>query len=115
VPDIVKTSFQKPHPSVNDKWKKEGDNFEVNFKQAGHDTPEVVKTDGTILETETAIAVNELPQAAITYIVQHYKGAKIKESAKTVNAAGEITFEAEVNDTGVIFDATGKFLKEARE
>jgi hypothetical protein len=111
VPASVKASFQKAHPGVQGAWEKEEGNYEVNFKEGGKEMSCVIDGAGSIMETETAISAQELPQPAKDYMQQHYKGAKIKEAAKIVKASGEITYEAEVNNNDVIFDASGKFLR----
>ena len=43
------------------------------------------------------------------------KGKNIKEGAKITKADGTVNYEAEVNGTDVIFDASGKFIKEAKD
>ena len=52
-----------------------------------------------------------LPQAIANYVVQNFPGKKIKEAAKIVNAAGLVTYEAEVGKDDYIFDSTGNFLR----
>lgn len=115
VPSSVKAAFQKEFPGVAAKWEKEDDNYEVNFKKDGKTMSAVINKAGTIVETETDIAVSELPQSVTSYLKVHYKGMKVKEAAKIVNAKGELNYEAEVNGKDVIFDANGKFIKEVKE
>lgn len=115
VPSAVISAFQKKYPSTQAKWEKEKGNYEVNFKKEGKTMSAVIDKAGTILETETDIAVNELPQTAQSYLKTHYKNAKIKEAAKIVKASGEVNYEGEVNGRDVIFDTNGKFIKEAKD
>lgn len=75
----------------------------------------VIDKSGTIMETETDIAVIELPQNVQSYLKTHYKGIKVKEAAKIVKANGEVNYEGEVNGKDVIFDKNGKFIKIARD
>ena len=115
VPTAVKASFQKQYPNVKAGWEKEGKNYEVNFKQDGKTMSSVIDKTGTILETETDIAIGDLPASAQAYVKSHYSGAKIKEASKIVKANGEINYEALVNGKDVMFDTNGKFIKVAKE
>ena len=115
VPASAKTAFQKKYPGVKGSWDKEGDNYEVNFKQDGKAMSAVIDKNGTIVETETDIPVTDLPVAARDYVKSHYAGVKVKEAAKIVKANGDVNYEAEVNHKDVIFDVNGKFIKEAKD
>jgi len=115
VPAAVKSAFEKQYPGIKSNWEKEGKNYEVNFKQENKSMSAVIDKNGTILETETDIAITDLPQGARDYVKDHYKGAKIKEASKIVKSTGELSYEALVNGTDVIFDATGKFMRTAKE
>jgi hypothetical protein len=46
---------------------------------------------------------------------KNYPGTKVEEAAKIVKANGDINYEAEVHHKDVIFDANGKFIKEAKD
>jgi len=70
---------------------------------------------GSILETELEIELNQLPSAVLEYIKANYKGQSVKEAAKITDANGKITFEAEVGKMDVLFDESGKFLKEKKD
>jgi len=115
VPAAAKTAFQKKYPNTNATWEKEGKNYEVNFKQDGKTMSSVIDKNGTIIETETDMAVKDLPQSAQNYLKGHYKDAKIREAAKIVKANGEVNYEALVNGKDVMFDANGNFIKTAKE
>jgi len=115
VPVAARTSFAKQYPGIKGGWEKENRNYEVNFKQAGKTMSAVIEKNGTIVETETVIPVSDLPQPASNYMKEHYKGTKIKEAAKIVKRNGEVNYEAEINHKDVVFDANGKFIKEAKD
>ena len=115
VPALVKQAFIQKYPGVSGKWEKEDVNYEVNFKNNNSVMSAVIDTKGTILETETDIAVKDLPTAITEYIKSHYKGAAIKEAALIVKAGGESMFEAEVNKMDLLFDRDGKFIKEVKD
>ena len=115
VPAAARAAFAKQYPGIKGSWEKENGNYEVNFKQAGKTMSAVIEKNGTIVETETVIPVSDIPQSASTYVKEHYKGAKIHEAAKIVKANGEVNYEAEINHKDVVFDANGKFIKEAKD
>lgn len=111
VPAPVRSSFVKQYPGTTARWEKEGDQFEANFKHQGHVMSALFTSNGTLTETETDIKIAELPSSVLSYLKEHYKGAKLKEAAKITKAGGEVNYEAEVNGKDVIFDANGKFLR----
>lgn len=113
VPSAVKESFYKTYPGLKDvSWEKEKDgNFEAEFKSGGKEQSVVLDSKGAILETETEIAVAELPATVQEYIAKTYKDAKIKEAARITDAKGVISYEAEVKGSDLLFDAKGNFIK----
>ena len=111
IPAPVKEAFSKKYAGVTPKWEKEGSEFEASFTHEGHKMSAVFAADGKITETEMEIKATELPAAAVAYVKEHYKDAKIKEAAKITKANGEVIYEAEVKGKDLLFDASGKFLK----
>lgn len=75
----------------------------------------VIDSEGTIIETETDIAVSKLPSSIQAYVKDHYNDAAIKEAARIEKANGEVNYEAEVKWMDVLFDVNGKFIKEAKD
>lgn len=115
VPAAVKTAFSKNFPAATGvKWELEKNNYEAGFKENSKHVSAVFDASGKWLETETGITAAELPKDAAVYVATHYKGAKIKETAKIQKADGDINYEAEVNGKDIIFDSKGKFLKEEK-
>jgi hypothetical protein len=114
VPAAVKAAFTKQYPGIAAKWEKEDGKYEAGFTQNGHIMSATYEPNGPLTETETDIAITELPEAAAAYVKTNYKGKKIKAAAKITRADGSINYEAEVNGRDVIFDAGGKFLKEVK-
>lgn len=115
VPAAVKAGFAKAYPGAIAKWEKENGNYEVNFKKDGNDMSMLIQPNGSIVETETDIKISDLPAIVLTYVKEHYAGKTIKEAAKLVKADGSVNYEAEVNGKDVIFDANGKFIREAKD
>lgn len=116
VPASVTAKFTSLYPNVKDvKWSKEDANYEAEFEVSDVEMSANFDATGNLIETETELSVSALPTAVKDYIKTNYNDAKIKEAAKIIDAKGVTTFEAEVNDADVIFDAQGKFLKEIKE
>ena len=115
VPAAVKEGFTRQFPGVAAKWEKEDGDYEAGFKQDGHEMSAVFTANGTLKETETVIAVAELPATVKSYMNTHYKDASIKEAAKITSPGGKTEYEAAIKGKDIIFDATGKFLREATD
>ena len=115
-PVSAKASFEKSFAgSSKVKWEKEGAGYEVNFVQNGQEMSAVFNSKGVLQETETEIKQSELPAAASDYVKQHYKGGKIKETAKITKANGEVNYEVNINGKDVMFDSHGKHIKDVKE
>jgi hypothetical protein len=115
-PTEAKAGFEYKFPrATNVKWEKENADFEVSFKQDRAEMSAVFDKNGSLKETETEIAVSTLPASAAAYIKQHYAGQKVKEAAKIVKADGTVNYEAEISKKDVLFDASGNFLREAKD
>ncbi len=114
VPAAVKTAFSKQYPGVTVKWIKEDGKYEAEFKKNGNAMSALFEANGTMEESEMDIKVADLPAAVLAYVKEHYAGKKIKEGAKITKADGSVIYEAEVDGKDVLFDASGKFLKEVK-
>ena len=115
VPAAVKAAFTKQYPGVVAKWEKEDGKYEANFKQNSNTMSAMFAPNGTFTESEMDIKVADLPANVLAYVKEHYKGKTIKEGAKITKGDGSVNYEAEVAGKDVIFDANGKFLREAKD
>lgn len=116
VPAAVRSALQKSHPNAKGlKWEKEKGNYEAGFEVGETDYSVLIDASGKILETEVEIKIDELPANAKAYVAKHYAEQKIKEAAKITDSKGVVTYEAEVKGKDLIFDNTGKFLKEVKD
>lgn len=116
VPEAVKTAFAKAFPGATKlKYEKEDGNFEVSFSQNSKEMSAIYDSEGVLLETEEAIKPGQLPPSVLPYFNAHYKGVVIKETAKIVNNKGVTTYEIGTKGKDILFDATGKFIKEAKD
>lgn len=116
VPTVVKDALRKQFPAAQDiKWDKEKGNYEASFDLNKVDNSVLIDGNGKILEIEVEIEMSELPKGVSEYVKANYKGMTIKEAAKLTDAAGVVTYEAEVKGMDLIFDQAGKFLKESKD
>lgn len=115
VPVAVKASLAKQYPGVAATWEKEDGKYEANFKQDGNSMSALFETNGTMTESEMDIKVAGLPATVLAYVKEHYKGKTIKEGAKITRADGTVNYEAAIAGVDVLFDADGKFIKEAKD
>lgn len=121
VPNAVVTSFQSHFNGAKvDAWDKEKNGeYEAEFKINKVEMSANFSSDGTLIETEEEIAVSGLPKSVEEYINKNYLGSKIEEAAKITDAAGKITYEAEIEkgkeEIELIFDVNGQFVKKMVE
>lgn len=118
VPSAVKAAFQKDYPGItNVTWDAEDADFEAGFKKGDIDVSALYDKTGHLKETETGIKTSELPQTVQDYIHKNYSTYQLVEAAKIMTDKKVTTYEAEVGKGGktwdVMFDANGKFLKQA--
>ena len=116
VPAAVKATFKAKFPAVKtNTWEKENGDFEAGFTLHGAPVSAVIAPGGELKETETGMAVAQLPAAVRATLARDFKTAKITEAATLVSGAGTTTYEAEVRQGGqvrdVVFDAGGRVLK----
>lgn len=113
VPAAVMATFKQAHPAAKQvKWEKEGAYYEAGYEQGKQELSMVITPRGTLLETETEIAVAQLPAPVRTALQSQYQGYKVTEAARIVSAATSTTvYEAEVSRAGkkmdVLFNADG--------
>jgi uncharacterized lipoprotein NlpE involved in copper resistance len=116
VPASVKAAFVKQYPAVKGaKWEMEDGKYEAGFDLNKVETSVLIESNGTIVETESEIAVSALPKAVADYCAKNCAGKKIKEASKITDAKGKVTFEAEVNEADYLFDSNGMFIKKSVE
>lgn len=116
VPIQVKNAFKKQYPSAKvEKWEKEGANYEAEFHINKIETCAIYDSNGKFIESEIEIKESELPKEVADYIVKNLSGKKVKESAKITDAAGKVSYEAEIDNIDYIFDSNGALIKKEDE
>jgi hypothetical protein len=115
LPSPVKDAFSKKYPGTTAKWQKEGSQYEAEFNMDGKAFTAVYGADGSLEETEMEISLVELPDSARTYLQSHFKAEEIKEIEKLIMPNGELSFEAEAGGQELLFDSTGRFVKQEKD
>ncbi|HEY4060430.1 MAG TPA: PepSY-like domain-containing protein [Puia sp.] len=113
VPPAVRAGFGKKYPDATRvTWEKEKGNFEANWGgKSGEDNSVQYSPSAKFLEYARAIPAGDLPAAVSSYVKTHYKGQAIREAARVTDAAGRVTYAAEIKGKELIFDDKGSFLK----
>jgi hypothetical protein len=117
VPEVVKKAFQQKFPTAKKvKWEKEKNNdFEASFILNDKEISAVYSIDGQLKETETEIAVSELPKSVIDALEKKDANAKIEEAEKIERSDNTIIYETEVKinnkKTELLFDSNGNEIK----
>jgi len=116
VPAEVKSSFTKHFAGAKEaKWEKEKGNYEAEFDLNKTEQSALFDATGTLLETEVEIELNQLPAGVLDYVKTRYANQSVKEAAKITDTKGTVTYEAEIKGMDLIFDSTGKFMKELKD
>ncbi len=112
VPTAVKESVKKQYPTAKvTGWEMEGANYEAEFVINKVETSVLVDASGKIMETESEIAITELPKAVTDYLAKNHKDEKIKEATKIVMADGKVKYETEIKGKDLLFDESGTLIK----
>ena len=109
VPQAVTAALRTAHPGATDtRWEREDDGYEASFSEGGSDVSVEFAAGGAVQETETEIAVADLPAAVRQTLARDYAGRAVTEAARIVAASGAVTYEAELDgSTDGLFAASG--------
>lgn len=116
VPAEIKAKFQALYPDADEvKWDVEENNFEVSFESEDDvDMSLLFDASGSIIEIETEIEGEDLPEAVNSSIKKDFSEWDIEETAKIVRD-GKTTYEAELEKgekkMDAIFAPDGKLVK----
>lgn len=117
VPAVVKTAFTAKYPGATHvKWGKESaKEYEAEFKLNNTGVSANFKMDGSWVETETVIAVSELPAAISSAIKAKYPSASITLAEKTEQPGNKVLYEVTImvngKKKGIELNPDGSFVK----
>ena len=116
VPAPVKTAFAKTYPAITKvQWDKEDGHYEAQFLLTRVQTTVAYDAGGTIVQTESGIALTELPKETTAYLAKNLAGKKVEFPTKITTAAGVISYEAVVSGFLYAFDSKGLFVKKSKD
>jgi len=98
VPDAVKNAFEKKFSISNDvTWSKQDSaHYEAQFSMHGIDTQAYFTSNGKWLETQTEIALFQLPKKVIESITKRYPDCSIVDAEKIEEADNKVFYETEI-------------------
>ena len=120
LPAAVKRAVKKkfPEATIREASKEVEDDvttYEVELRVEGRSVDMALKADGTILEIEKEVPVNELPKAVRKKLAARYPGAKIEKAEEiTKGEDGPVRYEVAIK-AEVVFTAKGKIVKAEEE
>ena len=116
VPAEIKSSFTTLFAAAKEvKWEKEKGNYEAEFDLNKTEQSALFDEKGTLLETEVEIELSQLPDGVMEYVKTHYANKTVKEAAKITDTKGTVSYEAEIKGMDLMFDSSGKFIKELKD
>lgn len=117
VTDAAKKAFASKFPNAkNVKWGKENAHeYEAEFKLNDQSISANFKLDGSWVETESSIAVSDLPSAVTNAIKLKYPGTILNEAEKVEMPGGKTVYETVVKVNGkkkeIEINPDGTFVK----
>jgi hypothetical protein len=119
VPPQALRAFKAAYPIAKKTvWKKEGEDFEVEFQDREGEISLVFNQAGILLEREREIAQNMVPPGVLQAVVTGYPGYKINEAA-IIEKGNEVLYEVELNkgskSLDLIFDQQGSLKRNAKQ
>jgi uncharacterized membrane protein YkoI len=120
IPKNVKEKFSADYPNVTDaEWETEGEYFEAEAMVDGKMTSIIYDAEGNVIETEVEIAIEDLPEAAMTYLQHNFPGTKIMELEKGNHFEKGDFYEVEIlqgnMELEIYFDKDGNFIETIKE
>ena len=116
IPDKVKQSMESMYPQASKvQWEMHDGMYEASFMVNDKKTSVVFSDQGQFSESETEIAMDELPELAQYYVTYHLSSETIEEIEKETDAHGVVTYEVETDGGEYLFSAEGKLLSKEME
>ncbi|MDE3213513.1 MAG: PepSY-like domain-containing protein [Bacteroidota bacterium] len=118
VPHIVRIALYKNFPeskTYHIVWERENGNYEANWGgRDGEANSAQFNPQGDFIEIVKEISSSQLPKSIFPYLKAHYHYYRLGGLGIVKDAKGITTYEVEVHGKDIIFDQSGKFLKEEK-
>jgi hypothetical protein len=123
VPSSVKATFYSICPevivdkidTVPIKWEKKKTQYLAQFERSNTTKYVIIGLKGNWIETKTSIKVLALPKSATEYIKANYAGKKVIKSLQINHSSGKVTYEVELENAVLYFDADGGFISASKK
>ncbi|MGX2030299.1 MULTISPECIES: PepSY-like domain-containing protein [Methylocaldum] len=121
VPQAVLAAFQKDHPAAKGvKYEEEvldgKEAYEIAYRdEKGQERSEVYSADGTLVETEKVIKLDELPESVLQAVKSAHPRATLQRAFQVSDTSGTVkSYEVEIREgkkeREVEFDTDGRIL-----
>ena len=112
MPPAVMVAFNKDYPNIKKIYcGKDSINYQVSFFNGKAPVSVTYDAKGKRMITEMQMAVEDIPQSITDYVQKNYPGEIFQDVAQITNVEGLVTYEVQVKDMDLIFDAKGGFLE----
>jgi len=112
LPSSVMDAFHKDYPNAKKcYWGKDSINYEVAFFTGKAPISLTYDTTGKRIITEMQMPVEDLPQGVAAYVQKNYPDEIFKDVAQITDASGIVTYEVQIKDMALEFDAKGNYLE----
>lgn len=116
IPAAVQKKFLQLSPQVsNEKWGKEGGNYEAEYMVGKVEHTTVLTPAGVLVQTEIDVKPSMLPALVLAAVKTAHPAEKISEAAEITNPIGKKSFEAEIKGMDYIYDISGTLLKTVKD
>ena len=120
VPAAVQTAFSSSYATATDiKWGMEDADFEVDFMRDGVESSVVYDAAGSVLMTESAVAIAALPPAIMEYVNANYANYTSIKAEMAMETGKGMSYEIILSSGGsaveLVFDQEGQWVKVADE
>lgn len=129
VPDTVISTFKFLYPLVKDvKWERGENNYLAKFSRVRSQSNNIKVTEGEkvekiifitpeggLIKSETKLKITNLPPKINDYIKVNYPKNNIIELTEVINAKRFFSYRVRLDGIDLIFDVSGKFLKEIKD
>lgn len=112
VPKKVTVAFDKSHPTTTkEEWTKVDNNYEVKFLLNKKEKHLMYDKTGVLVFNESKIALSTIPAAIKKYLDTNFPEQKVDGIVKMTAMNSSLSYAVEINDSNLIFDAQGNYLR----
>ncbi len=106
VPDKVLIAFKITFAGATDvKWDMENDSeFEAEFTRGGNEMSANFSANGALMESETELSADQLPEAIRKSIASEFVGFVIDEAESVEKPGKQISYEVEITKGGMTME-----------